>query len=112
MKLMKNLIVIVVVIASVFLVRAALAVSDAAKIGANAGAMSYCKDEYAADDDKGKYNLLTIKTFGVFDELDSDSKVKAMVMKKAAEDGDYLGKPLTKDRCDSLRKTLYLKYRD
>ena len=31
-------------------------------------------------------------------------------MKKAGEDGDYLGDKLTKGRCDSLRKMLHLKY--
>ena len=95
-----------------FLATGAMAVSDAAKIGANAGAMSYCKDKFASGDDKSKYDLLKIKTFGVYDDLDSDSKAKALLMKKAAEDGDYLGDPLTRDRCDSLRKMLYLKYKD
>jgi hypothetical protein len=97
---------------SMCLAGSVMAVSDAAKIGANAGAMGYCKDKYGAGSDKSKYNLLKIKTLGVYDELDGDDKARALAMKKAAEDGDYLGDPLTKDRCDSLRKMLYLKYAD
>lgn len=82
--------------------------SDAAKIGANAGAMNYCKDNIASEDDKGKYNLLAIKTLKEYGDLESDDKLKALVFRKAAEDGDYLGDPLTEDRCDSLRKLLFL----
>ena len=88
----------------------ALAVSDAAKVGANAGAMIYCKDKFGSGDDKGKYNLLKIKTMREYDDLDSGDRAKALVMKHAGEDGDYLGDKLTKSRCDSLRKMLYLKY--
>ena len=101
-----------VALTSMFLTTGVMAVSDAAKIGANAGAMSYCRDKFADGDTRAKYDLLKLKTYGVFDELDSDDKAKALVMKKAAEDGDYLGDPLTRDRCDSLRKMLYLKYKD
>lgn len=85
-------------------------ISDAAKIGANAGAMEYCEKRIARGDDKSKYKLLTISTFKEFDDLDSSDKAKALVYKKAAEDGDYLGDPLDEDRCDSLRKMLFLKY--
>ena len=84
-------------------------VSDAAKIGANAGAMAYCKDNIASEDDKGKYNLVAIKALKEFDDLNSGDKVKALVFRKAAEDGDYLGDPLTENRCDSIRKLLFLK---
>ena len=83
--------------------------SEAATIGANAGAMNYCRDNIASDEDRGKYNLLAIKTLKQYDDLPSDDKVKALVLRKAAEDGDYLGDPLTGDRCDSLRKLLYIR---
>jgi hypothetical protein len=86
-------------------------ISEAAKIGANAGAMNYCKDKIASDDDKSKYSLLSIKTMGEYKDLDSNDRVKALVYRKAAEDGDYLGDPLTEERCDSLRKTLFIKYK-
>ncbi len=104
------------VLVFVLMVPASLAaadvISDASSIGANAGAMSYCKDHVASDDDRSKYSLLSIKTMEAYNELSDEDKVKALVMKKAAEDGEYLGKPLDEDRCDSLRKTLFLKYRD
>ena len=74
--------------------------------------MSYCKDKFASGDTKAQYDLLKIKTLGVFNDLDGDDKVKALLMKKAADDGDYLGDPLNKGLCDRLRKMLYLKYKD
>ena len=84
--------------------------SEAAKIGANSGAMSYCNDEIASDDDGSKYSLLSISAYKEYDDLASDDKLKALVYRKAAEDGDYLGDPLDEDRCDSIRKLLYLRY--
>jgi hypothetical protein len=84
--------------------------SEAAKIGANAGAMKYCKNRVASGDDRGKYNLLAIEATKRYDDLDRDEKRRALVTRKAAEDGDYLGDPLTKKRCDSLRKLLFLEY--
>lgn len=85
--------------------------SEAAKIGANAGAMDYCEKRIAKGDDKSKYKLLSINTYKEFDDLASSDKTKALIYKKAAEDGDYLGDPLDEDRCDSLRKMLFIKYR-
>lgn len=85
-------------------------ISEAAKIGANAGAMGYCKKKIAKGDDKSKYKLLSISTYKEFDDLDSSDKAKALLYKKAAEDGDYLGDPLDEGRCDSLRKMLFIKY--
>ncbi len=90
----------------------ALALSDAAEIGANAGAMSYCGDKFADKDTKSKYKLLKLKTYEAYDDLDSDDRAKALILKDKAEDGEYLGKPLSESRCDSLRKMLYLKYND
>lgn len=86
-------------------------VSDASKLGANAGAMEYCRDNFMTDDDNGRYGLLvaaTTKDFGALSE-DGD-KTKALLMKKAAEDGDYLGKPLDAGRCESVRKILLTQY--
>jgi len=98
-----------VVVAAMAMSSASAAIfSEAAKIGANAGAMNYCRDNVASEDDRGKYNLLAIKTLKQYDDLPSDDKLKALVLRKAAEDGDYLGDPLTEDRCDSLRKLLFL----
>jgi hypothetical protein len=85
--------------------------SEAAKLGANTGAMAYCGDNFADDDDKGRYKMIRLKLLGEFGDLPDDEKAKALILKKAAEDdGDYLGKKLDADRCTSLRKTLYLKY--
>jgi len=85
--------------------------SEAAELGANTGAMAYCGDEFADDDDDGRYKLLELKLLKEFGDLPDDQKAKALVLKKAAEDdGDYLGKRLDRDRCTSLRKMLYLKY--
>lgn len=86
-------------------------ISEAAKIGANAGAMRYCRDKVASKGDQSKYKLLVLKTAEEFDELDSGDKVKALAYRKAGEDGDYLGDRLTEARCDSLRKTLFIKYK-
>ena len=84
--------------------------SEAAKIGANAGAMKYCKDKVASGDNRGKYNLLAIEAAKRYDDLDRNEKRRALVTRKAAEEGDYLGDPLTKKRCDSLRKVLFVEY--
>ncbi|MGR5212770.1 hypothetical protein ACPV4A_19665 [Vibrio rotiferianus] len=88
----------------------AYAITDASKIGANAGAMSYCYDHIASSKDKSKYRLLKLKTLEEYQDLDSGDRARALVMKKAAEDGDYLGDPLDKSRCNSLRKMLFVKY--
>ena len=85
--------------------------SEAAKIGANAGAMKYCKDKVASGDDRGKYNLLAIEAAKRYDDLDRGDKRRALVTRKAAEGGDYLGDPLTKQRCDSVRRLLFLEYK-
>lgn len=90
---------------------AAADVSDASKLGANAGAMEYCRDNFMTDDDNGRYALLiaaTTKDFGNIAE--SEDKTKALLMKKAAEDGEYLGDPLDAERCDSVRKILLTQY--
>lgn len=84
--------------------------SEAAKLGANAGAMSYCRDNFMTEDDNGRYNILAIKTLEDFNRLSSGEKVKALVYKKAAEDGDYLGDELTQERCEDLRQLLYIQY--
>lgn len=105
-------------ISTVALVAAAMAhdagadvFSDAAELGANTGAVAYCGDRFADDDDDGRYKILRIKLLEEFEALPDDQKAKALVLKKAAEDdGEYLGKRLDEDRCTSLRKLLYLKY--
>jgi hypothetical protein len=85
--------------------------SEAAKLGANVGAMKYCADCCADEDDEKKYKLLRLKTLKEYGDLESDEKAKALILRKKAEDdGDYLGQKLDKDRCDSIRKMLYLKY--
>lgn len=84
-------------------------VSDAAKLGANAGAMEFCRDNFMTDDDNGRYALLVAATTKEFASLDGD-KAKALVMKKSAEDGDYLGDQLDAGRCESVRKTLLTQY--
>jgi hypothetical protein len=85
-------------------------ISDEAKLGANAGAMNYCRDNFMTDDDKGLYNILALKTLEDFNRLSSGDKVKALVYKKAAEDGEYLGEPLGQIRCVELRQLLYIQY--
>ena len=83
-------------------------VSDATELGYRAGAMSYCKDHHAGDDE-AKYSLLAISTYKDLDELSSDEKAKALLVMKAVEDnGEYLGKKLDQRRCESLRKTYSL----
>ncbi len=85
--------------------------TEAAKIGANAGAMKYCRDNVASGEDRSRYKLLALKSAKEFDTLSGDDKVKALVYRKAAEDGEYLGDPLTEARCDSIRKLLFVKYK-
>ncbi|KHT62549.1 hypothetical protein RJ45_17240 [Photobacterium gaetbulicola] len=88
----------------------AYAVSDSAKIGANAGAMIYCYEHVASPSQHAKYKLLKLNTYDEYKKLPDGARAKALVVKKAAEDGDYLGDRLDKGRCDSLRKMLYIKY--
>lgn len=86
-------------------------VSDASKLGANVGAMEYCRDNFMTDDDNGRYGLLVAATTKDFSNLSEDGdKTKALLMKKAAVDGDYLGKPLDAGRCESVRRILLTQY--
>ena len=50
--------------------------SEAAKIGANAGAMDYCKKHISKSDDKSKYKLLSVSTFKEYDKLDPGHQTK------------------------------------
>ena len=84
--------------------------SEEAKLGANAGAMNYCRGNFMTEDDNGRYNILALKTLEDFNRLSSGDKVKALVYKKAAENGDYLGEPLTQERCENLRQLLDVQY--
>ncbi|TDR76214.1 hypothetical protein [Photobacterium lutimaris] len=86
------------------------AVSDAAKVGANAGAMMYCYENVAKSSQHSKYKILKIHTYDEYKKLPDSDRAKALIMKKSAEDGDYLGDRLDSRRCDSLRKMLYVKY--
>jgi hypothetical protein len=61
-------------------------ISDAAKLGLNAGAMQDCGDKFSGEDDGGRYKLLRIKLLKEFGDLPSDQKIKAQVYKSAAED--------------------------
>jgi len=85
-------------------------ISDAGKLGANAGAMNFCRDNFMTDDDNGRYGLLVAATTKDFSALGGEDKAKALITKKAAEDGDYLGKPLDGGRCQSVRKLLLAQY--
>ncbi len=86
------------------------AISDAAKLGANAGAMKYCRENFATDEDEGRYKLLALAAGKELGDL-SEGKTKALLMKKATEEkGEYLGKPLDQGRCESIRKILATKY--
>ncbi len=79
-------------------------IADASTLGYRAGAMSYCKDHHAGDDE-AKYNLLAIRALKDLDKLSSGDKRKALVIKKSVEKkGAYLGKKLDRDRCESVRK--------
>ncbi|MGR5145180.1 hypothetical protein ACQKP8_01375 [Photobacterium alginatilyticum] len=81
--------------------------SNAAKLGANAGAMQYCKKIDASN--QGKYNLLGIKTLKEYEQLDTGDRTKALVYRKKAEQkGIYLSEPLNKERCRKIRRTLHL----
>ncbi len=109
---MNRRVIILLSLASVAVAGAAQANADAVKIGANAGAMKYCRDQ-ADGADTGKYAILAKRTSEEFESLDlkRGEKVKALAARKKAEDGDYLGDKLTKDRCDRLRRTLTVRYK-
>ena len=74
--------------------------------------MTYCEENVADDDDKEKYKLVRMQALDVFDEIEEgEAKAKALLVRSAAQDdGDYLGKKLTKERCESVRKVLGIKY--
>ncbi|MCW8328912.1 hypothetical protein MD588_08830 [Photobacterium sp. SDRW27] len=81
--------------------------SDAAKLGANAGAMQYCKKIDSANE--GKYNLLGIRTLKEYERLDTGDRAKALIYRnKAEQKGIYLSDPLNKERCRKIRRTLHL----
>ncbi|KPL95749.1 hypothetical protein [Vibrio splendidus] len=105
MKLIKTLAFSMIVLTS-----NAYAITDASKIGANSGAMNYCYDNFSDPSQNSKYKILKLKTYEKYRDLLSDERARALLMKRAAEGGDYLGDPLDKSRCNSLRKVLYIKY--
>ncbi len=107
--MIRTLSISLIVAAALQVSSAAAQVSDAAKLGANAGAMEFCRDNFMTDDDNGRYALLVAATTKEFASLDGD-KTKALVMKKAAEDGEYLGDQLDAGRCESVRKILLTQY--
>lgn len=84
--------------------------SDAAELGANAGAMTYCRERFATEEDDGRYKLLALAAGRELGKLTGEAQAKALLVKKSAEDGDYLGKPLDQERCTSIRKLLVVKY--
>lgn len=88
----------------------AFAISDAAKIGANAGAMSYCREQVVSANQRMKYATLATRSLQEFEKLEGDEKTKALVMKRAADNGEYLGKPLTNKRCKKIRNSLFVLY--
>ncbi|MGF1682192.1 hypothetical protein [Photobacterium minamisatsumaniensis] len=80
---------------------------DAAKLGANAGAMQFCKR--LDRENEGKYDLLGLRTMGEFDDLSSRDRAKALIYREKAEErGIYLNNPLDKSRCKKLRRTMHL----
>ncbi len=85
--------------------------SAAMEIGADTGAMKYCEENAASDDDKDKYKLVRLQALNDYNELEAEAKAKALLVRSAAQDnGDYLGKKLTAERCEDIRKVLGLKY--
>ena len=46
-------------------------ISEEAKLGANAGAMNYCRGNFMTEDDNGRYNILALKTLEDFNRLSS-----------------------------------------
>lgn len=81
--------------------------SDAAKLGANAGAMQYCKKIDRPNE--SKYDLLGIRTLKKYERLDSGDRAKALIFRKKAEQkGIYLSEPLSRERCRKIRRTLHL----
>ncbi|MEZ8739911.1 hypothetical protein AB6E21_07775 [Photobacterium swingsii] len=105
MKLIKTLSLALIVLAT-----NAYAITDASKVGANAGAMVYCYDHVASSDQRSKYQVLKLQSYEQYKDLPSNERARALLMKKAAEDGDYLGDRLDKRRCDSLRKMFHIQY--
>ncbi|WP_248641458.1 hypothetical protein [Vibrio crassostreae] len=105
MKLIKTL-----ALSMIVLTANAYAITDASKIGANSGAMNYCYDNFSDPSQNSKYKILKMKTYEKYRDLPSDERARALLMKRAAEDGDYLGDPLDKNRCNGLRKMLYIQY--
>ena len=106
---MKNILTGAILAAALTTSSAQAQVSDAAKLGANAGAMEYCRDNFMTNDDNGRYALLIAATTKDFASLDGD-KSKALIMKKAADDGEYLGDKIDAGRCGSIRKVLLTQY--
>jgi hypothetical protein len=102
-------------LSSLFLSNVAIAtgfLSDATKLGANTGAMTYCANNFADNSsDKRKYRNLGLLSLKEFNQLTGREKAKALVVKRLAEDkGEYYGKRLTRKSCTNLRKTMSAVY--
>jgi hypothetical protein len=86
--------------------------SNERKIGANAGAMKFCKDKVADKRNRAKYAVLQTRAVGEYDDLDSNERAKALVWRnKAEKKGDYLGSPLNARKCEEIRKILTIRYK-
>ena len=85
-------------------------ISRASKIGAYAGAMAYCRDNYMKSSDAGHYALLALRAADEFFSLKRRDRVKALVTRNAALRGNYLGDILDANRCVALRRLLTIRY--
>lgn len=84
--------------------------SDAARIGAYAGAMAYCRDNYMTSDDAGRYALLALRATDEYLSLNARDRAHALAFRNAALRGKYLDEALDADRCARLRRLLSIRY--
>ena len=86
------------------------AASAAMEIGSTAGALSYCKEKLEEGDAQDQYSFPILNAMKRMDALPDDDEAAAEAVKKKVEaDGEYLGAPLTQERCRALRKLSGLK---
>jgi hypothetical protein len=80
--------------------------NDAESLGAQAGAMEYCRDNFSSDSKtRNQYDALRSAYIKDFDQLAGNDKQRALqIAGVVGKKGNVGGKKLSESRCDQIRK--------
>lgn len=101
----------VLVTACLFTPSASAQVSQAEKLGIQAGAMEYCRDNFSADGKTRKqYDALRQAFIQDLDQMPREEKQRAMqIAGTVGKKGNVGGKKLSSSRCEQMRRSALMK---